>query len=849
MTTPAAASALETAHELAAAGLSVVPVATDGTKRPAVAWKQYTSAPATRTQIDIWWQQQPAAGVGVITGNVSNRLHLFEIEGRAAHHVPELRDLAHASGLGDLWQLINNGWLEISPSGGLHWLVYLDHDVPPNTKYAKDKQGVVLAESRGEGGFVVLAPSAGNVHPTGRPWVRALGGPTNAPTLTSSEREAVEALFQSLNQHEPATPTQPTNTPAWKPEDGLRPGDDFETKIDWSDILTPEGWEHVFTRGNTRYWRRPGKTDPGFSATTGHADDRDRLFVFTTSTDFEPETPYTKFGALALIHHGGDHQKCARALADGKHFGGRNFGEPKRLATTPPGVTVVEGISPFTPDQASTPTTPTAPTSTDTAKGTGTDGPALAPVVSLDQARAGEDKSLLHSDDANAQRLVQVYGHRIRYAIEWGRWLTWDGHRWITEPRGGGRVREFAKHIARQMPDTDKDDIKHKKYSQSAVGITNMLTLAHTDPTITVSIDDLDNRPWELNTPGGILDLTTGHLGPANPEHLHTKMTATTPDPDADTSVWDTFLTTTFPSNPELISYMQRLVGYSMVGEVREHLLPFAYGHGGNGKGVFLETLVAILGDYADVVPAGFLMANRFQASVPTDVADLKGMRFVVSSELNEGDRWDEAKVKQLTGGDTIKARRMRQDFFTFKPSHHLWIMGNHQPSVESGGDSFWRRLRLIPFTHKVDDEDRVEDLQTILSTTYGPAVLAWAAQGAAEYHRDGLNEPAQVKEATQNYAEDVDTVGRFLDEECITDNPHLKTRTTALLKAYQAWCQGNGEHAVEGRAFTTKLAHHGVQVGRNAPKINGQRYYGHVGLRSLEDDPDARTEPQQTLV
>lgn len=370
-----------------------------------------------------------------------------------------------------------------------------------------------------------------------------------------------------------------------------------------------------------------------------------------------------------------------------------------------------------------------------------------------------------------------------------------------------------------------------------------MLTQAATDPRITVTIDQLDAHPWELNTPGGIIDLRTGQLSPPDPTKLHTQITSCTPDFDADQSFWLAFLHQTFPEGDELIGYMQRLIGYSAVGEVREHLLPFAYGGGGNGKGAMLEAIAAVLGDYATTSPNGFLMATNY-AQHSTEIARLAGKRMVLCSEVNESDRFDEAKVKQLAGGDTLTARFMRQDDFTFKPSHQLWLLGNYQPAVESGGHSFWRRLRLIPFLHTVPDDKKIEDLQGILARDHGPALLAWIAQGAAAYAAGGLQEPAGVKAATQDYAHSVDTVGRFIEEEC-TLHPgsaaaHLATDVSAIRAAYERWCLDNGETALRGRAFQSQIARHGVLTGPNAPRgTGGTRRYGGITLLSAQTEQD----------
>lgn len=465
--------------------------------------------------------------------------------------------------------------------------------------------------------------------------------------------------------------------------------------------------------------------------------------------------------------------------------------------------------------------------------------------------------TLALTDDWNGVAFTNAHAARVRYDSDRGRWLVWAGHRWEAQPSTGGKVRELAKQTSRSMIEMDltgedpKKVLKHVTYSLSERGIGSMLAMARTNPAITVSSDDLDAHPLELNTPGGIVNLRTGQLTPSDPDRMHTRSTKVTPDSEADTSMWDYFLAQTFP-DPEIRDYMQLLVGHSLLGEVRAHVLPFAHGSGGNGKGVFLETMLGVLGSYAGSAPNGFLMGSGQQQHA-TELADLQGRRFVICSEVNPSDRFDEAKVKSLTGGDTIKARFMRQDFFEFRPTHHLWLMGNDQPAVESGGDAFWRRLRLIPFTHKVPEDQRVEDLQGILARDHGPAVLAWAIRGAVKYLNGGLQEPDAVKAATENYAENTDTIGRFIDDECII-NASLATSVTAVRASYEDWCRANGERPIQGRRFATQLSKHGVVIGRGAPKgTNGLRMYGGIALASrLEDGEESgegypdRTEPQQ---
>lgn len=326
-------SLLDAALDLAARGFSVVPVAADGSKRPAVDWKAYQETPPDRDDLDGWFDTLVARtaydGLGVITGAVSGQLEMLEVEGRAAHLAGKLGETLVDAGFGDLWQRLSAGWLEVSPSGGLHWLYRVDGPARPNTKLARRRNPDnprlvdVLLETRGEGGFVVTAPSAGRTHPTGKPWARIAGGPATCPTITVDERDTLYALAATLDEMpvlDHGTPKAAPGSFGFRPttdqpgEVGDRPGDAYNARATWAEILEPAGWTVARRLGAGYAWTRPGKTH-GISATTGQAADGvDRLYVFTTSTEFEAEQPYSKFGAYALLNHAGDHAAAASTL-------------------------------------------------------------------------------------------------------------------------------------------------------------------------------------------------------------------------------------------------------------------------------------------------------------------------------------------------------------------------------------------------------------------------------------------------------------------------------------------------------------------------------------------------------
>ena len=307
---------LQAALDFYDAGVSVIPAKEDGSKAPITSWKQYQVTMADREQIASWFSGN-ATGIGVITGAVSGNLEMLEMEGRAVNSglLDEARELAHNSGLGELWEIISNGYVEFTPSGGLHWLYRIaDEPVPGNTKLARrpgeNDTVEVLAETRGEGGFVVTAPSHGSTHPSGRAWQLLKGSPALIPMLSMEERNAIHNIFKALDRMPvKETLVQILNQNVQNVTSD-KPGDQFNEKAEWREILV--GWKVVYSAGGVTYWRRPGK-DIGISATTGR-NDGDNLFVFTTSTSFEAEKPYSKFAAFAHLNHGGDFSQAAKAL-------------------------------------------------------------------------------------------------------------------------------------------------------------------------------------------------------------------------------------------------------------------------------------------------------------------------------------------------------------------------------------------------------------------------------------------------------------------------------------------------------------------------------------------------------
>jgi putative DNA primase/helicase len=376
---------------------------------------------------------------------------------------------------------------------------------------------------------------------------------------------------------------------------------------------------------------------------------------------------------------------------------------------------------------------------------------------------------------------------------------------------------------------------QHRRRALSTSGLNAMLLQAKAAPGMALKADQLDADPYQLCTPGGIVDLHTGLISEPDPMiHTHSRSTLVAPQA-IPTPRWDRFLIDTFgndDSGREMIAFLQRLLGYSITGDVGAQIMCFLYGQGKNGKSVLLDVMIKLMGDYADAAPPGFLMAKAYEGH-PTDLAELHGRRIIVCAELKPGDRFDEGRVKLLTGGDRLKARRMRQDFFSFDATHKLWLLGNHRPEVTSGGFAFWRRMRLIPFDRVVSDERKIDNLADVLVQEEGPGILAWLVAGAGDYlngSRD-LSGPERVRVATSAYADTEDHMGRFMSECCKFDS-ELRAEQSALYSAYREWCQFEGIVPVSNRAFASRVRE---SLGMSSPKqmllSNQRKYYPGLGL------------------
>jgi putative DNA primase/helicase len=360
---------------------------------------------------------------------------------------------------------------------------------------------------------------------------------------------------------------------------------------------------------------------------------------------------------------------------------------------------------------------------------------------------ANDNGSFELSEDGVARSFAIFYSDVLRYCHSTGAWFEWTGSYW--RKNEVGLAPHYVRLLARDMSKGNKKANSVRKKSFAA----GVETFARNDPVFARTIEAWDKDPFLLGTPDGVVDLRSGKLRPADPADGITKLTSVAPAAQANCPLWLKFLDESTGGDAELIRLLQQLCGYSLTGDTREHALFFIYGGGGNGKSVFLNTVSHIMLDYATMAAMDTFTASRSDKH-PTDLAMLRGARLVTASETEEGKAWAEARIKSLTGGDTISARFMRQDFFSFKPQFKLCIIGNHKPVLQNVDEAARRRFNIVPFTRKPAKPDR--ELESKLLGE-APAILRWMIDGCLDWQRNGLVRPASVTEATAAYFDEQD--------------------------------------------------------------------------------------------
>jgi putative DNA primase/helicase len=442
----------------------------------------------------------------------------------------------------------------------------------------------------------------------------------------------------------------------------------------------------------------------------------------------------------------------------------------------------------------------------------------------------------LCSDVGNAARFVHQHRGQFRWCCPQGQWYVWGGTHWAIDDREKllAAAKDTALTILEEARAEASDShraelIRHAGRSQNRERLKAMVELAK--PELAIVTDEFDGDPWLFNCANGTLDLRTGTLREHDPEDSLTKLSNVVYDEEAAAPTWEVFINRIFDGDADLIGYVQRLLGSMLTGDISEQILPVFWGQGANGKSTLLDAVVAVLGDYADSAAPDLLM-QRSSDEHPTELADLMGKRLVVASESEKNRKLKIQLVKRLTGDEKIKARFMRQDYFTFTRQFKLILVTNNKPRVDEDSEAVWRRLRLVPFTVVIPEKERDPRLLEKLKAE-ASGILRWLVEGCLAWQRDGLCEPSIVKSVTGEYRKESNPIEQFFEECCVFEDGAWEA-SRILLETYRQWCAEAGEEPESDREFFNCLRRHGCRDGRKERTTRGW-----CGIRLLQQTCD----------
>lgn len=438
-------------------------------------------------------------------------------------------------------------------------------------------------------------------------------------------------------------------------------------------------------------------------------------------------------------------------------------------------------------------------------------------------------------DMGNADRFVDLFGDNVRYCYTEKKWYYYDSMKWCVDNIGvvlrmADKSVEAMKAEARLYLQADEENggdmakafEKHMKASRSNKSKKAMLNeVEHHIPVLPAQ---MDKYRMALNTPSGIINLKNGEVRAHNPEYYFTKITSVDCSQTAECPRWLAFLDDIFAGDKELIRYIQKAVGYTLTGSTAEQCAFFLYGTGRNGKSTFIDVIRDVFGDYAaNIQPETIMVRNSQSSAINSDIARLKGARLVTSVEPNEGVRINEGLLKQLTGDDTVTARKLYSEEFEFKPEFKLWMATNHKPIIRGTDTGIWRRIHMIPFNVQIP-EDKVDKNLTHKLKAEMTAIFKWCIDGCILWQREGLKMPSAVLQSVREYKREMDVISAFIEDRCVLEG---SVQASTLYAAYTSWAGDNNEYCMSNTKFSTELAKRFEKVkGRNFNYFNGISIY-----------------------
>ena len=585
-----------------------------------------------------------------------------------------------------------------------------------------------------------------------------------------------------------------------------RPGDDFNLRATWEEILEPHGWRKVGRRyGAMELWQRPGEPLDDHCARTGRGNAGDRFLCWSTDVSIAPLQPnrvYDKFGLYARLSHGGDIGAATRDIAS-KGFGGPPLGipdgpagEPGKVPTEDPPVRSKKAAAVASPE--------------DQLEMVATEEGELA----IDE---DPDTALPWTDLGCARRLVREYGPELRYCADWGRWLVWNGAQWKEDAPENPTARGYAHRLADRLYARKRTRELGKKL-QKGSNISAMLREAQALPGVNLRYHQLDTHDMLLAVPNGVVDLTSGRLLEPDPALLITKAATVPFDPDAKCPTFERFLVEVMKERQDLVDTLLRALGYSLTGSTKEQKFFLLYGERGrNGKSTLMDVLHELLGDELCFTIRKKLLTDSDADSNRFAKAQLEGRRVVYANETKKGARFDMEFVKDFTGGGRMEAERKGKDGYQFRMRAKLWYAVNSLPGADFD-PSFKDRIVPIPFEQSFYAEDSEnyqegdlppdKDLPAKLTAEL-PGILALLVKGCLRWQeKGGLGQPEQVLALKRQYEQDNDHVATWIAERCHVGDS-ARQKTTELFKDFREFAKDAGLRGAIGRIneFAARLA------------------------------------------
>jgi putative DNA primase/helicase len=422
------------------------------------------------------------------------------------------------------------------------------------------------------------------------------------------------------------------------------------------------------------------------------------------------------------------------------------------------------------------------------------------------------------TDTGNAKIFAMQYGADVRYCKQIG-WFVWDGRRWQRDDTKA--IEALAKQTVldcySSLPGVADQDLREKAFkhlvkSESAKSIAAMLALAESELGISIGVGQLDQDQYLFNVLNGTINLHTGELRDHHRGDHITRLAPVNYHAQAQCPRFEKFLAEIFQGNQDLIRFVRQYFGYCLTGSTQEQCFTIFYGCGANGKSTLCKTIQRILGDYASQSPMETFLI-KYGGGIPNDIARLHSARTVFAAESEDGQRLAESLVKQLTGGDLISARFLHHEFFEFEPRFKLILSTNHKPAIRGTDQAVWRRIRLVPFNKAFPPEQQDKGLLAALWQERD-GIFAWIVRGLQDWQAHGLITPAEVAEATQDYREDQDVIGQFLDE-CVYETMISALPCQKLYRIYVWWAKKRGEYVHNDRRFQAAITERGVKRAR----------------------------------